>query len=86
MNRHERRKVEKLERKHHPINAHRASVGIDDLGRLFGGKENLPLTEDLITELIRDKGMKESDVREFAAAGALYCPPRNSFIFPSEDV
>ena len=83
MNRHERRKVEKLERKQHPINAPMTSVGNDDLDRLFGGKDNLPLTEDLISELIRDKGMKESDVRELAAAGALYCPPRNSFIFPS---
>ena len=85
MNRHERRKAERLERKQYSPKAGGAPVGIEDLERLLGGKENLPLTEDLIKELVRDKGMKESDVRDAAAMGALYCPPRNSFIFPSED-
>ncbi|NOT49429.1 MAG: hypothetical protein HOP17_17020 [Acidobacteria bacterium] len=82
MNRHERRKAEKLERKQYPLKARGASVGIEDLERVFRGKDNLPLTEDLILELVRDKGMKESDVRDAAAMGALYCPPRNSFILP----
>jgi hypothetical protein len=72
MNRHERRRANKLKRRH------TSKTMAKDLGRIFGGEDNMALTDELINELIEKKGMKEEDVRQFAKMGALYCPPRNS--------
>lgn len=89
MNRHERRRAKKLGRKSDSFATPVAWLDTEslspDIRKIFGGEDNLTLSEELIQKLIREQDMKESDVRDLAAAGAMYCSSRNSFVFPTEE-
>ena len=89
MNRHERRKADKALKKGGPSSANLALMDkgsfTQEQRKIFLGEGNLPLTPELIKELIEEKGLKEEDLNQFAEMGAQYCPSRNSFIMPPED-
>lgn len=53
----------------------------DEIARIFFGKDNEPITEEIIAELVA-QGMPEADIRQMAKDGFMYCRPRNSFISP----
>lgn len=52
----------------------------EDIARLFGGKDNEPITEELIKELVLTGEFEEKDLRWFQEEGYTYCRPSNSFI------
>jgi hypothetical protein len=52
--------------------------------QIFLGKDNEPLTDELIEELIKTQGIPENDLRELQKMGATYCRPHNSFFTPPE--
>lgn len=51
-----------------------------DLQRIFGGRDNELITEDLIKELLSSTDFTEEDLRWFQKEGYQYCRPRKSFI------
>lgn len=51
-----------------------------DIARVFGGKDNEPITEELIKELVLTGEFEEKDLRWFQEEGYTYCRPSNSFI------
>ena len=54
----------------------------DDLERIFCGRDNELITEDLIQELLAspDYDFTEEDLRFFQKEGYSFCRPRKSFI------
>lgn len=52
----------------------------EDIARVFGGKDNEPITDELIKELVSSTKFEEKDLRWFQEEGYTYCRPRNSFI------
>ena len=52
----------------------------NEIKQIFFGQDNEPITETLIAELT-ERGYKESDLKELQQMGAMYCRPRNSFVF-----
>ena len=51
----------------------------EDIARLFGGKDNEPITEELIKELVLTGEFEEKDLRWFQEEGYTYCRPSNRF-------
>lgn len=51
-----------------------------DLERIFGGRDNEPITEELIKELLSSTEFTEKEMRFFQKQGCTYCRPRNSFV------
>lgn len=60
------------------------SSATSDLRRIFHQEDSVLLTDELITELMETQRMPEKDLLEMKQQGFRYCPPRNSFIGPSE--
>lgn len=54
----------------------------NDFERIFLGKDNEELTDELIKELVKTGEYSESDLKEFQEMGCTYCRPRKSFIGP----
>jgi hypothetical protein len=50
---------------------------------VFLGEGAVPLTDDVIADLVR-KGWPEGNLREAQAAGAAYNTLRNSIVYPAE--
>ncbi len=55
----------------------------DILNQVFLGDDSLPLTDDLIEELVK-RGMPEKDLLYCKQQGGRYSVPRGSIVFPPE--
>jgi hypothetical protein len=55
----------------------------EEFSQLFGGEGEIPLTPDVIKELVA-KGWSEDDLNYAASSGAMYSTVRKSILFPPE--
>ena len=56
----------------------------NDIADIFLGQNQVPLTDELITRLVKEKGMDKEDLLYMQKEGAQYSITRDSFIFPPE--
>ena len=48
--------------------------------QIFLGKDTEPITDELITQLVKEKGMSGEELKYLQKQGATYCRPRDSFL------
>ena len=51
-----------------------------ELRQIFQQEDSVPLTDELIQELVTTQGIPEKDLIAMREQGLLYCRPRNSFV------
>ncbi|CCK81558.1 uncharacterized protein TOL2_C34010 [Desulfobacula toluolica Tol2] len=56
----------------------------DEFSDIFLGQNQVPLTDELIEHLVKEKGMNREELIYMQKEGAKYSVSRNSFIFPPE--
>ena len=57
---------------------------IETFERVFLGKGSEPLTDELISELVKTEGIPENDLKELQKLGAVYHRDKKSFTLPPE--
>lgn len=55
-----------------------------DIGDIFLGQNQVPLTDELIDRLVKEEGMNKNDLKHMQKEGAQYSTTRKSFIFPAD--
>lgn len=67
-----------------PNTSESEEAGNAEMEHIFGGEGAIPITDDLIKDLVTHYQWSEQDLIRAKEAGALYSLPRNSLIFPPE--
>ncbi len=56
----------------------------NNVADIFLGQNQIPVTDELIDQLVKDKGWNRDDLIQFKKDGAQYSVSRDSFIYPPE--